>query len=395
MPSTPRLRRTAGADAGASFRRWTPPTPTPRAGRRRAASTATADPDTAATPDAPAPDAPAPGPGGPPPAEGDPAAVALPGPTWTARVLDLDPLPGAFGPRGRRAPRDRAVLLRDAAETPAATTGEHAVLHLPGFRDYFFHVQYAQEWVDAGFAFHALEPRRSGRALRAGEVPDDLTDLRHRHPEIAAAIRELRAGGARTVTLAGNSLGALHAALYAHDHPADVDALVLASPWLSAPRCFTPPTRPLRLAPLAARLNPRATWSKVINAHTSAEHVDHGGDFRFDTTLKTVGPFAVHTGFVAAVARGLRELDGLGLTMPVLVAVAAATGDPRRLADLRSCEVVLDVAKVRAAAAGLGTDVTVTAIRGGAHDLALSPRPARDEFLAAVTEWAAARRPSG
>ena len=324
--------------------------------------------------------------------------VPLPGPAWTAHPLDLEPHPGAFPtPPGP----DRAVLLR---EVPGALrhphggppevvpAGPHAVLYLPGYRDYFFQVQFAQEWRDAGFDFAALEPRRGGRALRPGEVPDDVLDLRHRHPEIAASIAILRAGGARTITLAGHGLGALTAALYARDHPDDVDSLVLTSPWISAPRCYSGPLRPAAAVRAVARLAPRAVWAMAVPVHQRVCHVDHGGDFDFDTTLKPIDPVPLYAGQVGAVVRGIREVaGGLDLAMPVLVATAASTGD-RHSRAVRSCETVLDVAHVQQAARRLGRDVTLAVVRGGTHNLALSPRPARDEFLAAVTAWAADHR---
>lgn len=323
------------------------------------------------------------------PGDGSPD-VPLPGPSWSMSVLDLDPLPGVFA-----APfaRDRAVLLREGGN--AGPPPEHAVLHLPGFRDYYFQVQYAQEWRDAGFEFAALEGRRSGRALRRGETPDDLVDLRHRHPEIAQAVAALRADGVRTVTVTGYGLGALTAALYAHDHPGDIDALVLCSPWLDHPRCFTSTVKPLGLVRALGRVAPRAVWSTADPTAVRASHVDHGGDFDFDTRLKPVDPFPLRAGAVAAVVRAIREVRaGLALPMPVLVTTAAVSERPDRTRDARSCEVLLDVGSIRRVAEGLGPDVTIETVRGGGHDLALSPRPARDRFLAAVTAWAAARHPA-
>ena len=41
----------------------------------------------------------------------------------------------------------------------------------------------------------------------------------------------------------------------------------------------------------------------------------------------------------------------------------------------------------------LGQDVTVIQIEGGVHDLALSPEPARSEYLRTVTTWLAERLP--
>ena len=55
--------------------------------------------------------------------------------------------------------------------------------------------------------------------------------------------------------------------------------------------------------------------------------------------------------------------------------------------ELVTTDSVLDVAHIRDRAPRLGSDVTVRTVAGGAHDLALSPRPARDAYLAAVLDW--------
>ena len=48
---------------------------------------------------------------------------------------------------------------------------------------------------------------------------------------------------------------------------------------------------------------------------------------------------------------------------------------------------MLSVEQIVQRSAFLGTDVTVRQIPGGVHDLALSPSPAREEYLATGTDW--------
>jgi alpha-beta hydrolase superfamily lysophospholipase len=52
---------------------------------------------------------------------------------------------------------------------------------------------------------------------------------------------------------------------------------------------------------------------------------------------------------------------------------------------------VLDVAHIRERAPLLGPDVTFVEVPGGAHDLALSPAPARDHYTAEVIAFLDAR----
>ena len=72
----------------------------------------------------------------------------------------------------------------------------------------------------------------------------------------------------------------------------------------------------------------------------------------------------------------------------VLVLASDRSGPARSWhPDLVTTDSVLDVVHIRERAPRLGGDVTVRTITGGAHDLALSPQPARDAYLTTVLDW--------
>ena len=54
---------------------------------------------------------------------------------------------------------------------------------------------------------------------------------------------------------------------------------------------------------------------------------------------------------------------------------------------LLTTDVILDVRDMVARAPKLGPDVRLVRISGGAHDLSLSPEPARTRYIAAVLGW--------
>ena len=64
-----------------------------------------------------------------------------------------------------------------------------------------------------------------------------------------------------------------------------------------------------------------------------------------------------------------------------------STGAGATLDEALRSDVVLSVPQMLARTPFLGDDVTVRQIPGGVHDLALSPEPARSEYLDAVTDW--------
>ena len=80
----------------------------------------------------------------------------------------------------------RTVELLDDAEGPCVATLVRAtppadarmtVLYLHGRNDYFFQTEMAQQLVDAGAAFYALDMRKYGRSLRPHQTIGYADDL--------------------------------------------------------------------------------------------------------------------------------------------------------------------------------------------------------------------------
>ncbi|HCU77803.1 MAG TPA: alpha/beta hydrolase, partial [Microbacterium sp.] len=108
------------------------------------------------------------------------------------------------------------------------------VLYVHGWSDYFFQTGLAQWWTDRGARFYALDLRKYGRSLRAGQTPGYVSSLAEYDADIAAALsamgREDKPG--RRLVLLGHSTGGLTLSLWAARHPGVASALVLNSPWL-------------------------------------------------------------------------------------------------------------------------------------------------------------------
>ncbi|NCD21171.1 MAG: alpha/beta fold hydrolase, partial [Actinobacteria bacterium] len=273
----------------------------------------------------------------------------------------------------------------------SASSGRHgrAVLHIPGFVDYFFHTHLAQAWLDAGIEYYALDQRGQGRASQGLRRIEDIRDLTVREEDIRAALAVIRAHDHTHVTLLGHSTGGLQAAVYA-DHPdAGIDALVLNSPWLDVNRPPAVKAVATALAHLLTPLVPTAPLAQLGAEYPRDLHVRHGGEWDFRTDWKVLDPFPARAGFLHAVRElQARVARGLDIRVPVLVATSGRAGDPTKPEDLASADCVLDPADMHRLAPKLGKDVEVRAFPGGRHDLSLSAAPVRDEFAAAVVAWA-------
>ena len=356
-----------------------------------------------------------------PPASSTPkVSTDILGEPWVARRIDVA-LNETAAPNA-----DHAVLVHQRGAAPAAGAQgaprhERAVLYLHGRNDYFFQTHLADAFLQAGYEFYALDLRTCGRAGIGHPSPHDVRDLRIHDEEISEALRIIRSEhGHSAVVLNGHSTGGLQAAIWAADHPGTVEALVLNSPWLqlnasglirsygsayvdvlsrrSPERIIDNPAEAKARKRLAAEAasapspdGAEAGGSGPVEAdlYVRVLHRRWGGEWDWDLRLKPSPAFPVRAGFLAGIRRLQREVrHGLGIEAPVLVCCSTTSSSPEASPEeaLHS-DIVLSVEQIIERAAFLGTDVTVRQIPGGVHDLALSPSPAREEYLATVTDW--------
>lgn len=311
------------------------------------------------------------------------------GPSWQARTLFLNDDDGG-APPGRP---DVAVLVHeyDAAERVARSG--IAVLYLPGFQDTFFHTEQAAAWAAYDVPLIGLDFRRSGRALRAGPSRDDIRDLHVRNEEISGAVSYIqRELGASQVILIGHSTGGLQAALWANENPGRVAAVILNSPWLDHNGPEHEKTVLTRAADRIGRMTPRMIISQLNPEYARSLHSSYGGEWNFNPDHKPLEPVRVLAGFWRTVRRAHAEIANgtIAIHEPVLVAHSDHSGNSKHPspAELTSSDCVLNVEDMKRLALRLSPHAQLLEISGSIHDLALSPRPARDFYTRDTIEWA-------
>ncbi|HEY0189460.1 MAG TPA: alpha/beta hydrolase [Cellulomonas sp.] len=294
----------------------------------------------------------------------------------------------------RLRPDARGAAVATLVHRTEPDAGRTAVLYLHGLNDYFFHPHVADALVAGaggrGYELYGLDLRDHGRSIRPGREPNDTRALAAYAEEIDAAVQVLHLRHDRVVLL-GHSTGGLTAALWADARRGTglVDAVVLNSPWLDLRAPWLTRTVLTPVLDVLGRVAPSLPVARLAPYYGQALHVGSGGEWDYDLAWKPHDGFAVRAGLVRAVRRGqARVARGLAIDVPVLVATSDATGPDDRWHDrLLTSDSVLDVADMRRLAPRLGPDVTLVEIAGGAHDLALSPAPARAVYLSAVTGW--------
>lgn len=272
--------------------------------------------------------------------------------------------------------------------------GDHArcaVLSVHGYADYFFQRHVADEFVERGWAFYALDLRRAGRSLMAHQVPNSCRSLDEYHDELTRAIDTITAEEPDVrLLLAGHSTGGLIVALYAHSGPRRerVEGLLLNSPFLA----FNVPPLARAALPLVAALGAVAPDLRVgaLPTHYGRSiHSTQLGEWSYDLRWKPLGGFPVRAGWIRAVRRGHRRVRrGLAIDAPVLVLRSDRSVRPRRWSDdLAHVDSVLSVDDIARLSPRLGRDVRIVALRGALHDVMLSAPAVRAEAFAALWSW--------
>ncbi|MBD9697913.1 alpha/beta hydrolase [Flavimobilis sp. GY10621] len=267
---------------------------------------------------------------------------------------------------------------------------DRAVLYVHGFVDYFFQTHVGEALDAAGWDFYAVDLRRYGRSLRPGQTANLVDDLAVHAEDLDAALAVVRDDEHHDrIAVLGHSTGGLVASLWANARPGRIDALVLNSPWLELNDTALMRTVGTQALRVLGRVAPRTVVGHLAPHYGRALHTSTGGEWDYDLAWKPIDGFPVRARWIASVRRAhARVARGLDVTCPVLVLTSDATGDHENdHPEVLTTDSVLSVEQTAALAPGLGADVTYEQIPGGAHDLALSPEPARSQYLARVVGW--------
>ena len=287
-----------------------------------------------------------------------------------------------------------ATLVRRVG--PGGGDRRPAVLYLHGWNDYFFQTHLADAFADLGYAFHALDLRRYGRSLRQGQLRGFVTDLADYFLELDAAA-DVIAEDHDGFLVVGHSTGGLVSALWTAARPGRVDALVLNSPWLDLQGSALVRTLGSPLVEAVGSRNPTSVLRLPpdLGYYARVLHAEHGGEWEYDTDLKSSPGPPIRAGWLRAVLAGHQKVAaGLGIEAPVLVLASAGSDFGRKWHEgLRGVDTVLDVEQIALRAVRLGRHVTLVRVPEGIHDLVLSAPAVRASVLATTARWLRAYGP--
>lgn len=289
-----------------------------------------------------------------------------------------------------------ATLVRKRCPRPST----RAVLYVHGYIDYFFQTALAEQYIDQGFNFYAVDLRKYGRSLLPHQTAYFCKSIREYFPELDAAVAVIRQReGNDQLLLNGHSTGGLVASLYVHARRErrTVDALFLNSPffqftgsWFSRDVLVPSVSALGAIAPF--RVIPRG----LSDLYGKSVHKQYRGEWEYNLGWKPVAGVPLLAGWVRAIHTAQRRLQaGLDIRCPVLVMCSTESSSPEQWDDiLLRTDSVLDVRDISRLADRLGDQVTRIRIAGGMHDLILSARPVREHVYRELFRWTGAYLPN-
>lgn len=281
--------------------------------------------------------------------------------------------------------RVRSTVVRHRAEGES----HRGVLYIHGYNDYFFQSELGLRFAGQGYNFYAVDLRKYGRSLVAGQKPFQVRRFEEYFADIDSALAVMRNDGCSEIVLIGHSTGGLAAAYYlAHNADAPVDALMLNSPFLD-----------WNLGGVERFVGAVSAMGKVFpnipvstgggGVYEQAISSEAYGEWNYNHAWKSTN-YGVDLGWVRAVNNAqvyLREHRN-SIKVPILLLYSARSSNPDVWSEeAMRTDVVLDVNDIRRYGVMLGENVTSAKVEGGMHDLFLSERRLREKLYDYVFWW--------
>ena len=275
----------------------------------------------------------------------------------------------------------------------APDTSRCAVLYVHGYNDYFFQSEMAQRFNDEGVNFYAIDLRKYGRSLLAGQYEYEARDMSEYFVDIDSAINVIKHEGNERIILMGHSTGGLITSLYCHNHRVNlpVDALVLNSPFFewnynAVYRNFLIPA-----VSLLGRFFP--DWNlpdaSKISSYAMSLLREYKGEWSFNTSWKKPQSRGERFGWIRAIDEGHKVVQQ-EMELPCAVLLMRSDKSIREsqwTPDFQCADAVLSVDHISHYGTRIGKDVTEVVINDGLHDLALSRKDVRENFYLQLFKW--------
>lgn len=274
------------------------------------------------------------------------------------------------------------------------TNNRKAVLYIHGVVDYFFHPHVAEQFLNHGFDFYALDLRRHGRSLLKHQKANFCTSIDEYFEEITIALQTIHAKSNGTIYLYGLSTGGLISTNYMlrGDYRNKISGLILNSPFFDFTYSVSVKKNLLKAVHTLTKINPNMNihipWTIQFFKQI---HKNYNGEWHFDLNMKPMKGFPTYFAWLKAIDNAQKQIlqSTTEIKIPILILHSAEsnTGLFRNPKKMATSDVVLEVNDIKRIGSKIGNDVTLIEIKDGMHDIFLSRKSVRTLAFKKMFDW--------
>ncbi|MDD2961287.1 MAG: alpha/beta hydrolase [Muribaculaceae bacterium] len=284
----------------------------------------------------------------------------------------------------------RSTVVRKISQSK---NSKKALLYVHGYNDYFFQRELGDRFVDSCYNFYAVDLRKYGRSLMAGQSKFEVRNMNEYFADIDSALNIIVKEGNKEIILMGHSTGGLTTSYYLAKGEGSrypIVGLILNSPFLD-----------MNLSSFMENVMvPIVSWYSYISSDTKinqgsstayAESLlrKYHGEWDYNTDWKMEISPDVTSGWIGAIHRAQTFLqDGANIKVPILLmhSVRSVSGG-KWSPDHNKGDAVLDVEDISKYGKKLGSNILELKVDDGLHDLILSRKPVREALYQRMFRW--------
>lgn len=314
--------------------------------------------------------------------------------TTCAAQYQRDYLGEGYSFRTFRMPDDYGgpVVCTLVKKTPSMST-DRAFLYVHGYNDYFFQKELADSAEAHGYNFYALDLRKYGRSIVAGQDTFFVKDVKEYYADIDTALHTILSEGNKSLVLMGHSTGGLITSLYLHDRAGQVpvEALILNSPFLDMNMSWLLENIGVPVVSFLGKYFPdMQVQGRGLSMYAESLLKQYYGEWDYRTEWKLVYGHPIKAGWIRAIHQAHNRVqDGLDISVPVLLMSSDKSVKEKGEWNeaYRTADIVLDVEDIQKYGRRVGTNVTPVSIADGVHDLTLSLPTVRGTVYNVMFDW--------
>ncbi len=290
-----------------------------------------------------------------------------------------------------------ATLVRYQPVDPPSAG--RAIIYVHGFTDYFFQKHIAEHFSAKGFSFYALDLRKCGRSIRAGQTPHYASDLVLYDEELNEALSLVRQDtDDSSIVLLGHSTGGLILPLWLDRLNRQeggaaglgIDGVILNSPWFDLQGPAAIRSIGTTAIGLIGKIKAKSPVpGPGVDTYGLSLARSEQGEWDYNLDWKPLAGFPITFGWIRAIRRAHAHLHrGLDIGTPSLILRSKVTHFSRTYSSkIDVADAVLDVRQIARWAGCLGDRTTIIPIEGARHDVFLSQETPRTQAFEEVDEW--------